>query len=69
MKQNIGTFDRIIRMLIGSTLVVIGLILLSEPWAVFALIAGAMMILFGLVGFCPPLALFGIDTRRQKQTQ
>ena len=66
MTQNIGQLDRAIRLIAGSILIAIGFVLLKGIWAGFAIICGAMMILFAQLGHCPPYALLGIDTRKQR---
>ncbi len=58
MKKNIGTAERIIRVIVGIgvlSLVVIGP---ETKWGYLGIVPLAT----GLVGWCPPYQLFGIST-------
>ena len=63
MKKNVGTIERVIR-------VVVGLFVLSlafwGPESVWGFL-GLVLIATGLIGYCPPYALFGISTCRRRQ--
>ncbi len=58
MKQNVGGIDRILRIVIG--LVLIGLAATGTVgwWGWL----GAVPLLTGLMGWCPPYALLGFNT-------
>ncbi len=58
MKSNVGGMDRILRITAG--LVLVGLTLAGQI-GVWGWI-GIMPLLTGIFGFCPPYALFGINT-------
>lgn len=60
MKQNIGNIERIIRVVFG--LAVLSLVFIG-PQSMWGLI-GAVPLLTGLVGWCPPYALLGISTHK-----
>lgn len=66
MKQNMGTLDRIIRILLA---VVVGILYLTQQiTGTAALILGivaAIFILTSLIGFCPLYAPFGISTKKK----
>ena len=62
MKSNVGSIDRIVRIAIG--LVLIGLAA-SGTVGLWGLI-GVMPLATGLVGWCPPYALFGWNTCAMK---
>ena len=69
MEGNEGTFDRIVRGVIGAILLAVVAMSLEGPIAlvegVFAIVigvAGAMLLLTGLIGWCPAYALFGLST-------
>jgi hypothetical protein len=69
MTRNEGNTDRIIRAVIGITL--IGLWMLGITQGILAVIlavVGAVLVLTSLVGFCPLYALFGINTCPVKST-
>ena len=58
MKQNVGNPERIIRIIVG--LVVVSLVFIGpqSPWGWLGLIPLAT----GLIGWCPPYSLLGINT-------
>jgi hypothetical protein len=65
MKANMGSADRIIRVLVA--LVVISLVAtgtLSGIWAVVGLVLAGVFLLTSLVRFCPLYLPFGIRTNR-----
>lgn len=58
MKQNTGTIDRALRILIGLGLLTAAAVT-RNPW----FLAGLVPLLTGLVGFCPAYCPFGISTK------
>jgi hypothetical protein len=61
LTQNVGTPDRIVRLLIGAALsaaVVAGVVTAPLAWVAGAL--AAIMLVTGATGFCPLYALLGI---------
>jgi hypothetical protein len=58
MKMNVGKTERIIRLVVGVVIVVIGIVFQSW-WG----LVGLVPIATALAGWCPPYALLGIDTR------
>ena len=68
MTVNVGTVDRVLRLIIGLALVAwaggilpqIGAV--PPPWGWIAGIVGAVLALTALVGTCPAYALLGIST-------
>jgi len=62
MKSNVGGIDRILRIVLG--LVLIGLTV-SGTIGVWGWI-GAVLLGTGLVGWCPPYAIFGFNTCSMK---
>lgn len=68
MKTNIGFLDRAVRVVVGAgilTLLVIGPV---PGWGLAGLV-GLLPILGGLVGYCPPYALLGIDTSGRSSSE
>jgi hypothetical protein len=63
MKSNVGGIDRILRIVIG--LVLIGLTV-SGTIGVWGWV-GAVMLGTGLIGWCPPYAIFGFSTCAMKK--
>jgi len=64
MKANIGTSDRVFRMLLGVVVILIGVI--AESW--WGLI-GLLPIMTAVTSFCGLYALLGISTCKVKATQ
>jgi|307.fasta_scaffold465778_1 hypothetical protein len=69
MEGNEGTFDRIVRGVVGAILLALVALSLEGPIALIegsiaAIVGliGAVLLLTGLVGWCPAYALLGIDT-------
>ena len=58
MKQNVGSIERAIRVVAGAGIVSLAFVGPKSPWAYI----GIVPILTGLVGWCPPYALFGFST-------
>jgi Na+(H+)/acetate symporter ActP len=68
MKKNMGTIDRIIRIIIA---IVIGLLYLGgQISGTAAIILGILAIVFlltGFIGWCPLYVPFGISTRKRTE--
>jgi len=62
MQANEGTVDRVLRVVIGLVLLGVGLSRVGGAGAVVAVVVGAVLLLTGLIGFCPLYRLFGIST-------
>lgn len=60
MKRNIGGAERIIRIIAGAAIIALAFVGPQSPWAYLGIIPLAT----GLMGWCPPYALFGISTCR-----
>jgi hypothetical protein len=63
MKSNVGGIDRILRIVLG--LVLIGLTV-SGTIGVWGWV-GAVLLGTGLMGWCPPYAIFGFSTCAMKK--
>ena len=61
MQANVGTPDRIVRLLLGLVIVGAG-VYFQSWWGV----VGVLPLVTGLVGWCLPYALFGINTCKIK---
>ena len=61
MKQNIGTIERVIRAIVGIAIIAAGAFY-QNWWGAI----GAIPLLTALIGWCPPYALLGISTCKQK---
>jgi len=62
MNKNVGSVERVIRILVGLILVSLVFVGPQNPW--FWL--GVIPLLTGLVGWCPPYALLGMNTCKTK---
>lgn len=58
--RNEGTTDRIIRVVVGLALIALVFVGPQTPWGW----VGAVLVITGLVGWCPAYQLFGIRTCR-----
>jgi len=65
MKINEGKTDRIIRVIVGIVLLALGLFGVVGGWLMWAAyIVGAILVITGIVGFCPLYAIFKINTNK-----
>jgi hypothetical protein len=60
MAANVGTIDRILRIVVGLVLIALALVGPRTPWGWI----GVIPLVTALVNFCPLYALIGIKTRR-----
>ncbi|RJQ42299.1 MAG: DUF2892 domain-containing protein [Nitrospiraceae bacterium] len=58
MKKNIGSTERVIRIVVGAGIIAMAFVGPKSPWAYLGLIP----LLTGLIGWCPPYAILGIST-------
>ncbi|STY80465.1 YgaP family membrane protein [Moraxella catarrhalis] len=64
MKANLHQVDRIIRIVIGITLIVLPLFAVIGWWGY---VVGAILLATGLINFCPIYRLLGINTCKYKR--
>ncbi len=62
MNKNVGGIDKTIRIIVGLVLIGIALAGIS-PWGWIGIVPLAT----ALIGWCPPCAIFGINTCKTKQ--
>ncbi|MBE9044011.1 DUF2892 domain-containing protein [Pleurocapsales cyanobacterium LEGE 10410] len=68
MFNNVGTVDRIIRLILASVLAYFGLLVYSgSALGIGLTIAGAVMAISALAASCMLYGLFGINTRNPQQ--
>ncbi|MEQ9333730.1 DUF2892 domain-containing protein [Thalassobaculum sp.] len=60
MQANVGTVDRVLRVVAGAALLAVAL-LVAHPYAWLGWI-GVIPILTGILGFCPAYRLIGLST-------
>ena len=66
MKKNVGGIDRVLRLIIGVVLVIVGPLLFCGVWSWVLTIIGVVLLLTAAIGYCPPYAIFGISTCKVK---
>ena len=64
MKSNVGGLDRIARIVVGVVLIALAATQVIGWWGWLGLVPLAT----GLVGWCPPYSLLGINTCKNKNT-
>jgi sulfite exporter TauE/SafE len=62
MNKNVGSLDRNIRIIAGVAIIAAGIYYQSWWGAI-----GAIPLLTGLLGWCPPYSLLGLNTRADKK--
>lgn len=68
MKTNVGSIDRLIRLLLASVLLYFGLLIHGGTALGIGLsIAGSLSFVTGLIGFCGLYKLFGICTKQPNE--
>lgn len=66
MKINIGTPERIIRLILGVVLLLLPLVVtLGTLWTWVSVVIGLVLIATGILRFCPAWSIFGISTTRE----
>ncbi len=64
MPKNIGNIERIVRILVGLALIAIVFVGPQTNWGWI----GVVPLLTGLIGWCPPYQLLGINTCSVKKS-
>jgi hypothetical protein len=68
MKTNVGSLDRLIRLLLASVLFYLGLFLYSDSALGLGLvIAGGILLVTALVGFCGLYRFLGLHTNQPNE--
>jgi hypothetical protein len=66
--KNVGTADRVIRIILGFVLIGAGLGgLIVTPWLYLVLLIGVIMLLTGIMQRCPAYTLLGFSTLEKKE--
>ncbi len=61
MPKNVGTIDRVIRIIVGLVLIALVFVGPKTPWGWI----GVIPLVTALIGWCPAYSIFGIRTNRQ----
>ena len=67
IQKNMGTVDRVLRIVAGAVLLLLVPLVLAGPeygCAFFGLL-GVFPLVAGMVGYCPPYAFLGINTSKE----
>ncbi len=65
IRQNEGTLDRVIRVILGSLLLSLGIFGAEGIGKAVLIIAGALALITGIVGFCLLYVPLGISTKKK----
>ena len=65
MKKNESSIDQVVRTIAGIILIGLGLFAgIHGAWQIVVFVLGALLLVTGLVGFCPVYSLFKFSTRK-----
>ncbi|NWF36708.1 DUF2892 domain-containing protein [Mariprofundus sp. KV] len=63
MKANVGTIDRVLRLVVGAAAIAFGYMGgLAAPWNMVAIAAGSVFVLTAVIKFCPLYLIVGANT-------
>lgn len=62
MEKNVGSTDKIVRIILGVALVVLGIVYIENIWGIIGLIVGVVLTGTALLGRCALYIPFGIST-------
>lgn len=62
LKENVGTIDRVVRVIAGGLLLVAFYYNHASPWTWLYVAAGAILLVTGLAKTCPIYSVLGIST-------
>ena len=67
MKKNISSADRITRMIIAAVIAVLYFTgTITGTWGIVLMVAAGIVLLTGIINFCPVYYTLGINTNRIK---
>lgn len=64
MKTNVGSADRIVRLVLGAVIILLG-IYFKSWWGII----GIVPVITGLLNFCPAYSLIGVSTKKKVETE
>ena len=68
MKKNMGTVDKVIRVLVAVFVLILYFThVITGTFAVILLILAGILVVTSLIGFCPLYALVGLNTVKKVQ--
>lgn len=70
MKKNMGSYDKLIRLIVAIALIVLYYKeVLTGTLGIIALVLALLLTVTSLVGFCPLYTLFGINTCKKEEKE
>jgi len=66
MKRNVGSLDKVLRIVLGASFIVLGIVLKSW-WAIVLGIFGVILIFTAIFGFCLLYVPFKINTAKSSK--
>jgi hypothetical protein len=67
MKKNVGTIDKVVRVLIAVVVVILAVAkVISGPLAIVLLVVSGVLVLTSLISFCPLYYPFGLKTTKKE---
>ena len=64
MKVNEANWDRIARVILGIALILVPILFTQETYGVILGIVGLILLVTGVIGFCPLYTLLNIRTKK-----
>lgn len=64
-RQNVGVFDRGLRICVGIALLTLGIAVVEGTAGTILIILSVPLLISGITGFCPTYTLFGFSTKRK----
>ena len=64
MKTNVGNIDKILRIVLGIVVIVLGFVFQSW-WGLI----GVVLLFTGLLNFCPIYSIFGLSTKPKTESK
>jgi hypothetical protein len=64
-KRNVGIFDRMQRVWIGTILFILGIFVIKDTVGIVLTILSIPLLFSAVTGFCPTYVFFGITTNRK----
>ena len=62
--KNVGSTDRLIRLIGGAAVVVLAFIVMMGVWKWVAIVVGAILVATAFMNFCPIYAMLGMRTNK-----
>jgi hypothetical protein len=70
MKKNIGTADRIIRLIVAALFIILYFTnVITGTWGIIMLIIAGIFVVTSIIAFCPLYFPFGIKTFKTKKEE